>query len=524
MGHQICPPPFNPGRGFKQTRKRSENRYMITGNGWRHNAAAYAIAAGYEHGVATHCYISDDYWTFSPRFLYSNFYLTTSGSGGQEANVGNAVTIEAVSIQVGVGVPIVLTFDGAGSRTIADGDNAWTDGNRAVAIPPRTLVKVTTAWYVPTGYRPGGAQGLRIYFGDRAESGPASLAAKVLSPATISSTLPTNTDVYPVTPNLGVALGWDGRPVVLCAAGTSIEEGAGRARITSGPLGERSHVDYGMTSTKNGALRYPNATWAKGGAVAGGITATSGFKKRKAAIDALGSDLPFTTVLALIGTNDQQSNADTWRSVISVAIAEIKAAWPGASLGVVTFMPRATSTDGFQTVGNQAFSTHWSTWPASNANLVNTFLLAGGTAADFALDIRDHCDNRKGGGTRGKWRSDLLTGFTTTLAANASVGAQTIKLAAPPPVNMTLAIDTGGTIEVRNVYLIGSWTAGGVDVQLSSAASAPLTASHSIGAVVAEAILEDGTHPCDALHAFLGDSFWADAKIAGRFGTMQLAT
>ena len=496
----------------------TSSQYAVTGNCWRYNTNRHVPAVGREHFVGTYVYISDDYWTFCPRFAFAASYLTGRGAGGQEANLGNAFAIDAVSLRIErSGAINRLTFDGGEhATTIEDGSFKVSDApSDVISIPPRSKVYVTVAGHVASGaYRPGLAQGLRDTFGERVEYGTSSLAARALAPDTISATIPTTDDVYLTGPVAGFALGWDGRPSVL-VLGTSIEEGTGGVRHKCGPLGERGHADYAMTTTLNATQRLPHLNWSRDDAVADGINLSGGFAKRADILTSL-SNVPVTTVVDFLGTNDRENDTDSWRSKIVNCVAAVKALLPDVRYVKTTMLPRTSSSDGFRTVVNQRQTGEWASYPSAAATQVDNWIMTGDSGADVAFDIREYWDGQGSTGTCGKFRADFKGDFSTTLPFAISLGSVTIQLNALPELGTVLVVDPRGMPEVRTVFSHGSISSDGpYFVQMSGVEAAAFEHAHPCGVAVVEAIIEDGTHPSWPMSREIGPLEGAAMKAAG---------
>lgn len=240
----------------------NSRQYMFSGNGWRCPTQHYVPGASALYGVSEKWFVSDDYWTFNPRFLFTNWYLMTTGAGGQEAANGNAVTIEAVSLVVALnGSAVQLSLAGSTAPyALNDDTEIWTDvPSSLILIPPRTKVAVRVAWSLASSSSNLSSPypGIRPMFGDKTEVGTSSLSSKVLAGG-ISTTVPSGSLVYMYTASAMVAQGWDGRPVGL-GFGTSIEAGggSGQSRLMCGPLGSIGPIEKGMDSTVGDAQPSP---------------------------------------------------------------------------------------------------------------------------------------------------------------------------------------------------------------------------------------------------------------------------
>jgi hypothetical protein len=500
----------------------NSQKWMFSSNGWRAPTQHYVPGASALFGVSEKWFISDDYWTFAPRFLLSNWYLTAvNAATQQEAANGNSINIEGVSVQIGLtGSPVQLTVNGSTSvYTLADDSEIWTDApSSLIAIPPRTRCCVRVAWAVPNSASNLSSPypGIRQMFGDKAEISTGSLASKVMAGG-IATTVPTGNNVYMYTPIAMVAQGWDGRPVVL-GFGTSIEQGVGQSRLHCDATGAIGPIERGLWSTAGGAPRLPGVIWAVSGGFAGsiqGIGNNQGLTRRMRAIAAL-PNVPMTALYDGGGTNDQTATLATWQSALTTAVGALKAAWPSCRLVKSTLCNRTQSTDAFTTVVNQsAQNSNW-TFPTGSAWGLYSWMLGNPWTGvvDGIMDVVDAIDNFSGGGTRGTWRVDLTSkGFATTLSNSPSGGATSFTLAAMPRAGALLSILDG-----TNEAIIAS-SISGTAAPFTANSFTALGGAHTSGAsVVEKAPTIEGTHPGDVMAQWLGDKVFAAHKLAGTFG------
>lgn len=497
-------------------------KWMLSSNGWRAPTQHYVPGASALFGVSEKWFISDDYWTFAPRFLFSNWYLTAvNAATQQEAANGNSINIEAVSIQVGInGSPIQLTANGSTSvYTLADDSEIWTDApSSLIAIPPRTRCCVRVAWAVPNSASNLASPypGIRQMFGDKAEIGTSTLSAKVMAGG-IATTIPTGNNVYFYTSIAMVAQGWDGRPVVL-GVGTSIEQGVGQSRLHCDATGAIGPIERGLWSTSNGASRLPGVIWAVSGGFAGSVQGTGnnqGLTRRMRALAAL-PNVPMTAVYSGFGTNDATATLSAWQSTMTTMWSALKSAWPSCRLLQSTLLNRAASTDAFTTLGNQsAQNSNWTlqtgtAWALYNWMISNPAL---GTL-DGVIDVIDAMDNLSGGGTRGTWRVDLTSrGFATTLSNSPAGGASSFQLGAMPRAGGLLSILDG----TNEAVIVASVT--GTAAPFTANGLATFAGAHTSGAsVVEKAPTIEGTHPGDIMSQWIADTVYAKHKLAGTFG------
>lgn len=502
-------------------------KWMLSSNGFRGPTQRYQPGASALFGVTEKWFVSDDYWIFAPRFAFTNWYLTTSGGGGQEAANGNAVTIEAVSLQVGLtGAPVQLALNGStASYTLADDSEIWTDAPAGIAIPPRTLccVRVARSVASSTSYLSAPGVGIRPAFGDKMEVGTSSLASKVMAGG-ISTALPSGQNVYGYGPVAMVSQGWDGRPVAL-VLGTSIEAGTGQSRLNCNEFGELGPTGLGMVSTFEGAPRLPGANFAVPGGLAAGISgsgAGQGLTKRARLFAAL-PNLPFTVIVSGFGTNDQSASLSTWQTTMLTLFTALRAVWPAPRLVQQELWSRlASSSDGFSTQAGQTLSSNWTLASGTAWGLSQWF--KGGCPGnariiDAYIPIMDEIDNAKGGGSRGLWRDDVLDkSWSTTLTAAMAAGANSFNLAARPRENSNLALTTDNP---ESVTILGvTNTASPFNASFGQAA----VSTHALGGTVKEALCQcessgdKGVHPGYLIAKWVADRAYARAKNAGLYG------
>lgn len=500
-----------PGIAAVPRMEARSKRFFFSSNGFRGPTERRTLGAGGVFGVSEKWFVSDPYWTFSPKFLICNWYMGTGNAGNQEVANGNAVTIEDMSISISGGAPTRLTFDGLTGITLADDSEAWNDDNM-IAIPPNTLCCVRLAWSVANSahYISAPSNGLSPMFKDKIEVGTSSLAAKVMAGG-ISTTLPSGAAQYGLFPHAMVAQGNDGRPVGLIL-GTSIEQGIGQSRFNRSKHGELGPWGLGMCSTFGGAPRFPAAVFAVSGGFAAGITAkATGLAKRFRAFSQL-PNVPFTFIGSGFGTNDQTATYSTWKSIMQACWSAIREAWPRQKLIQSTMWPRVTSTDAFATVANQTLSSNWA-FPAGSAWTMYQFMLnLGDGLLDAVIDLQDTIDNLSGGGTRGKWRADTVPAWATTLSANRQAADTSMTLAAQPRPGAILRIGDGTQEAVISQSV--SSTAAPFTVSLLTS----IAGSHTAGAAVSEVMTQDGVHPGDYISQFVADRKFAAEKLSGVFG------
>jgi hypothetical protein len=498
---------------------------MLSSNGWRWPTQHYQPGASALFAVSEKWFISDDYWTFNPRFGFGNSYLgsatvTANPAGGQENANGNAVTIEAISLVVGVGgAPVQLTLNGSTAPyTLADDANIWSDAPTGVAIPPRTLCCIRVARSVADSSAFVSAQypGIRQMFGDKVEVSTSSLASKVMAGG-ISTALPTGNNVYFLTACAMVAQGWDGRPVVL-GFGTSIEAGVGQVRSICGPSGAIGPIEHGMMSTVGGAPRLPFSNWSIAGGTSAGITGAGnnqGLTRRKGLIDLL-PNVPMTCTYDGHGTNDASSVLLTWQGILQATASAIAVAFPTCRHVRSSLVVRTDSTDGFTTQTNQtAQSANW-TWPSGSAWGLHHWMTGGGNpfagAIHGVINVLDAFDGFSAGGVRGKWRVDVTdTGWTSTLQAAVTAGAAGFTVGSFPRAGGIFSIleGTNDAVQISTVTGTASPFTGNGTVQNA----------HASGATVVEkAPTYDGTHPGAVIAKYVGDTRYAQEKLAGTFG------
>lgn len=496
-----------------------QGRKMFSSNGFRACTQRYQPGAGSLFGVAEKVFISDDYWTFAPRWLFANWYLAAAAAGGREAANTDTITIEAVSLVIGSSAPVRVSIAGsAAPYALLPDTEVWTDADDLIAIPPRTRCAIRVAWSLAsaTAYLVGPTNGLRPGFGDRGEVGASSLADKVMSGG-ISTTVPAGSNVYVFGPIAMVADGWDGRPVGL-VLGTSIEAGAGQSRLHCNAFGETGPIGRGLTSTVGGAPRYAAASWPVPAGYAAGIIGTGagqGLYRSIRAIAALGQvEPPMTFVYSGYGTNDQIAALDTWQGALTPMWAAIKSAWPDVKLIQSTLWPRVQATTGFTDVAGQSPQSSTWTYPTGAAWAMRHWMMAKPTSDLYSvIDVMDAVDNAAGGGTRGRWRVDVLgAAWASTLSAAVVGGAATATLASMPRAGSVLAL-MDGTAEAALINTVTGFAA-----PFSVAFNAGIAGAHAAGAAVQEAITIDGTHPGDRISAYVGDTAYAQAKIRGDFG------
>ena len=492
--------------------------WMFSSNGWRAPTQHYVPGVGATSCISEIWRVSDDYWTTAPRFLFANWYLTTSGGGGQEAANGNAISIDSVGIVVG-STATQLTIAGAIPLAMADDTEAWTDAAPAILLPPRTPFAIRTAYTVPTtaAFIASPYPGLQQSGGDKVECGASTLAAKVLAGG-IATSVPAGNLQYGYTAIAMVAKGWDGRPVAL-GFGTSIEQGVGQSRLYPGPFREIGPFGRGMVSMVGGALRWPAVTWAVSGGLAAGISGTGanqGLTRRIRAIAALAqANLPMTFTYSGFGTNDQTGTLASWQGVMTPMWAAIKSSW-AVPLIQSTLLDRTTSTDGFITQTNQTATANW-VYPTGSAwGLYKWMVQQQGQTIDGVVDVAN-CNDNYPTGIRGTHRVDVLdAGWSTVTTAAVTAGGTGASLTANARAGEILAFsDNPESLIVNNITGTGPFVA---------AFNSALVSNHALGATIKQSVSLDGIHPGDVLAQKIAECAYVPAKIRGTFTNSSAGT
>lgn len=483
----------------------SASRYSFAGTRLRWPTTTRAISGANNYLIQQFVFGSPGYAVTDPRFWAPSFYNKTDGSAVSEVANPNIITIEGLSISVDGGsnwvvVPatnLPLTIDPA----LAPG--ALLDAI-PVTIPPNTMVIGRIAYTVPTAGSLPCTPRATVFGGsglaESSEGSTTTRTAKLTSGAALSNTN-SHSDSY--QPSFVIAKGGDGRPAMI-VVGDSIGFGANESAIPAlwSNRGAFGYIGRGLddaTATK----RIANANFCvPGSKPLDWQTRANWAKKLDAlvAVHAATGDWPFDEVISQHGTNSI-AGATSYATLLAGMQAYytlMRTEW-GKPIIQAELLAKATTTDGFATLGNQVNQSQ-DAYPAGQRWLLNAAIGTDGVADPAAaLRASGHIDGSfaawpygsyDSGANRGKLK---LKTFTTTLAASAAQNAVSFSMTAAPTVGDYLNIVTAAGFADGHVTAVTGSGPYAVTMNMTSVVGVGGAPS---GAVVhAQAHALDGTHP-----------------------------
>ncbi|GAA3254419.1 hypothetical protein [Sphingomonas yabuuchiae] len=293
----------------------------------------------------------------NPRFHFSGFASTEGSNSPQETVLpGNAQTIVGAWLSVNGGAPIALSFGGQPGATIASGNiGVWTDEPN-VEIPAEAAVAVWTLYSTAAGekqipvYRIQRHRGERIWGAtDAASLMPMLTAPDTPSTASLDTGFGQSMPAY-YGPDMTVARGWDGRPVLLGLV-DSIGEARQEYALEADTRGNMGWLRRWLDVDDPTYRRVPH--WLMGMPGCGsarelGTNATLRWQVLDQAIAFnTNSARPFTSVLNQLGQNDSNSNYSTMQANWTGLVDRFKSRYPNAPMVGVGVLSRDTSNDMF---------------------------------------------------------------------------------------------------------------------------------------------------------------------------------
>lgn len=472
-----------------------QHRYLFWASGAKPPSGALVTAAAGTQFVMTKLIFgSPGYPIDHLRLHLSGFACTEGGNSPQETVLpGNTTSIDGLWVSVNDGPARRCRFDGSDTAVIASGANGlWTDDLALpVAVPPDSLVTIYTLYHCAPGERQIPVYQIEKHRGERVwgAADAASLAAMIgsLAPSTPSLDTLYGNGGQPAYygPDMMVAKGWDGRPVVL-AVNDSIGE-----RQNDMPQGSDDRRNKGWLRRwldhPGGRGRIPHFMMGVPGTASRRELSTNATKRWDILQDIVafnGGKWPMTCVIDQLGTNDHQTSYATMKADWSGLITRIRARFPAIPvIAVGTSLRTSASTDNYRTAASQTL----------HANNANYRLLDADKALGMDGLLQGFVDlyGRAYQQTGDRWPDTM---FTSSLAAPAGTdggtGYTSIQLTdAPLPgdllrwgsngVQLALVVDCTGTA--------GNWL-----VTLDRNTNVAIAAA---GSPVYAPATADGTHP-----------------------------
>ncbi|WP_267433765.1 SGNH/GDSL hydrolase family protein [Sphingomonas sp. GM_Shp_1] len=475
-------------------------RYMFWSTRSRFPSGSLVTAASATNYVMTRIVLASTVHTVTnPRFHFSGFASTEGGNSPQETVLpGNATVIDGVWISVNGAAPVALTFGGQAGVSIASGNiGAWTD-EPTITVPREASVAIYTLYHTAAAekqipvYRIQTARGERVWGAtDAATLTPMLSAPATASTASLDTGFGQSQPAY-YGPDMTVARGWDGRPVVLGVVdsiGEARQEYAAEAD-TRGNLGWlRRWLDKDDPSYRRVPFMMMGMPGA-GSARELGTNATLRWQvlDQAAAFNA-SSALPFTVAVNQLGQNDSNSTYSTMQGNWTGFVDRFKTRYPGMRMIATGVLPRTTSTNFWTTREGQTAS-QYNEWASTTNGWGNGFKWqleafkeagGGGRLAGYISTKPYWYD----AGAPGTWP---IVADTYTLAAQAGTDGTTpytsFQTTTPPRI-ADILIGGGAALSVLSVTGTGPYT-----VTTSSN-----TAVVPSGTVMRPQVSPEGVHP-----------------------------
>jgi hypothetical protein len=210
-------------------------------------------------------------------------------------------------------------------------------------------------------------------------------------------------------------------------------------------------------------------------------------------------NIPFTKILNEMGINDATGSLAVWQTRIMTYIGVLAAQYPSQPIIQMGFTPYTTADNSqWTTAAGQTYVVSHD-WPTGFTQQIQNYLATLPTGISKFIFVEDYFDNRNGGGTEGKWRSDFSK-VNTTLQNSPGSGTNSIQLRGTVPLGAALAIDSGNanaqTVTVTAVSGVGLVTA-----TVFPTMSVARTAGQTVKGVGAQ----DGLHPSSEMAQYVGD-------------------
>lgn len=347
---------------FAFTRLRAPSGQLVTAAADTPYVMTRIVAGSPQHRVTT------------VRCHFSGAASTEGGNSPQE-NVlpGNMTNIDGFWLSIGR-TRVRATFNNAMAASIESGAlGVWTDPiDISGGIPAESAVGMTTAYHTAVGekqipvYRIQTARGERVWGGVDLQAVQSHLDTPedASTPSLDTGTGQSMPQYY--GPDLCVAKGWDGRPVVL---GTVDSIGEARQEFaveadTRGNLGWLRKWLDALDATYGRVPHYMIGMPGAGSAreLAAGATKRWDVLDEAAAFNT-GKALPFTVLVNQLAQNDLNTKFTTMRANYTGFLDRFAARYPGVRMVATGVLPRTSSSDKWATRTYQLAATgnEWGT-------------------------------------------------------------------------------------------------------------------------------------------------------------------
>jgi len=430
------------------------------------------------------------------RFLYANFYVAIDGTPNPERKPGNENTIDFATV-LADGHAYPVTFDGAESVVLGDGDFRWSDPLRDSDGKPVTLA-ANSHYFIRTSRSAPAGGGLVVGSGDfgvqpRFSNQFVGDGVEYTSSPQMDKRLEGTVARYrqgsaPVGPSLAVATGWDGSPVYLIL-GDSIA--VGQADYDFGSRGVVGYIPRGLDDESSKRRNFGTMMISGTRPDDQGSEAPGQFQLRLSALRAL-PNRPFDVIISEMGQNSRYVGGH-----VLADFQRVERTWwefwhevcPSCHIFQTTFPTHARATN----------NTGWTSSEDQQGDYPNGIRWQAGAwfrtgpLPNYVttLDVTPaFCDPQH----PGFWKTSQWRG---ALSGGVSRGStQALVTGASRPTNGDVLVIEPGTprVEIKNIYNVeggGPWK-----VSLTSGFSI----DHPDGAPLGLAYTSDGTHPSASLH------------------------
>lgn len=436
-------------------------------------------------------FTSPPYPVYDLRVAFGAWYCVTSGNDtATEVALGNTWTLEGATVEYN-GSYYFFKFSGAQAVSVASGTNVLSDaGSIPIVLPANSTFYIHVADAINAGdKRPQNAYRGQVSLGDGIAANSSSQAAFLTSnpPTSVSST-----SYY--GPYAIVAKGWmeAGKPPVALIVGDSIGQWQLEDIFLQSIRGARGWVGRGLDDNLT-STPIPYANYAIPSTSMLNVANTAGaFAFRYALLQSM--NWPYTAIISQHGHNSTLGQFNT----NFVPYLQFLKTMGNRKVVQTTITATTSSTDQWTSTANQTV-----TFSVSSQN---TTILGAPSPVNAVIDMRSYFQD-----AGQKW---LVSPFTTTLSANASINDTTISVAAAPPVASELVLEPGNAnveiIEVASVSGSGPFT-------VTLPGNEKVTKAHTSGIAIAEHYSPDGTHPTTGENIVNGQTGIIAAKNAGAF-------
>lgn len=470
------------------------------------------------------------YSVSNPRFFVPGFYTLSTGATPSEFAAPNAFTIYGWGIYTTGGV-----FVASSTQQFTIDPAVDSVGTLLPALPVTLAANSTYYIYLVVGVSAGqsflGGYEIQTQNGE-GQDGFSTAAAAL---AKVNGTSMSNNGGVGFTKVFGpaymVAQGGDNRPV-FAVVGDSIAFYKNEDRALAPARGTMGYLARGLDDAAS-SRRMAYGMLAVPGIKPHDWKLSSNWSRRLSSVQSpYVLNVPFTKILSQLGTNSV-SNTDYAANLRADMITYwqlLRSQFSGTTITQAELLPRPSTTDGFQTLGNQTFADDSSKWYTgdyatvygSNPNaqrwLLNLDIGGQSGDADSASYARSngYIDDSFApwknasydtSTNRDKWS---LRPFTTTLSSGYTANALSMVTVDAPTLGEVLVVDPNSTMFFTIVTAVSG--TGPYTVTLTAGKNA----TYSAGTLVTSAMASDsgGLHPGTVAHIIIDQAVidWKNAR------------